>query len=72
VEVEGAMMNRTKVKRRKARNPGKSGLAAAKSDIRRRDCVVATVYHETLRSYPGRSLGLHRKVVTTEDERTRW
>ena len=71
MEVEGAVMNRTQVKRRKAQTLGKSGPSAAKSDIRRQGCVVVTVYHEAPCSYPGRSLGLRRKGVATEDERTR-
>jgi hypothetical protein len=71
VEVEGELVNRMKMKRRKAGSSGKSWLPAAKSNIHRGDFVVATVYQEAPCSYPGRSLGLRGKAVTAENERTK-
>ncbi len=70
MEVEGELVNRTKVKRRKAVSARKSWRPAAKSNIHLGDIVLATVYGETPCSYPGRSLGLRQRAVTVEDERT--
>jgi len=58
MEATGAGSNRAKAKRRKADTRGVRRQTASNPNIRSAGHVVATVWHEAPRSYPGRSPGL--------------
>lgn len=74
MEVLDAVPNRAKAKRRKAYVRGVNRPTAAKPNICRSACVLATGWHEVPRSYLGRPLGLRgvkARAVAIENERTR-